>query len=572
MHLHKIFYALYEYEDGTTFATSTIQKITANRFVLQDESDPSLNKYYPWVLSGNADLKVKSVEGYTVDTNLIPGLSLPNDEITNYDNQDGKYDIHVIYKPKQQVMTIEFVDVTSGRSRLKQIRKDGFSGGEVDYNPAQDIQYYKDLGYTVVNNTIVSSGNKIKFTADPDDNQYYEVDLKDGTTNNGVPTDADNSEYNETHHTVTRTINYEGTPTSMDKVVQNVNFERTYTTDNVTKKTVKYGNWTLVGDSKFESVISPLVLGYSPETYTVQSVTPEITDTDSTETVIYTINGQTLDVIYHDDTDDKTIDVVTKQGSFNQTGTYEVTDPENYELAENQLSSVDYTFANNSDADNFTIHLVHKHETSVITTTRTINYNVIGSDINAPEPTVESVNWNVDTDKVTGEITYTPTDNYAEVKVNTIHGTQTDGSQYSLVPETKTVASVNLNTTQTKPESTSETVNYKVAIIGSGTALKTETSDPGYKVIDSDTPTQTVPTDEVEDAPVYSDLINQPETKSQTTVKLNTSKNNNDKVQSATQRLPQTGENNDQNVLVSLGLIGMMFSFMGITRFKKRSR
>ncbi|MGO3548709.1 MAG: mucin-binding protein, partial [Paucilactobacillus nenjiangensis] len=209
MHLHKIFYALYEYEDGTTFATSTIQKITANRFVLQDESDPSLNKYYPWVLSGNADLKVKSVEGYTVDTNLIPGLSLPNDEITNYDNQDGKYDIHVIYKPKQQVMTIEFVDVTSGRSRLKQIRKDGFSGGEVDYNPAQDIQYYKDLGYTVVNNTIVSSVNKIKFTADPDDNQYYEVDLKDGTTNNGVPTDADNSEYNETHHTVTRTINYE---------------------------------------------------------------------------------------------------------------------------------------------------------------------------------------------------------------------------------------------------------------------------------------------------------------------------------------------------------------------------
>ncbi|QER67225.1 mucin-binding protein [Paucilactobacillus nenjiangensis] len=99
MHLHKIFYALYEYEDGTKFATSTIQKITANRFVLQDESDPSLNKYYPWVLSGNADLKVKSVEGYTVDTNLIPGLSLPNDEITNYDNQDGKYDIHVIYKP-----------------------------------------------------------------------------------------------------------------------------------------------------------------------------------------------------------------------------------------------------------------------------------------------------------------------------------------------------------------------------------------------------------------------------------------------------------------------------------------
>ena len=77
----------------------------------------------------------------------------------------------------------------------------------------------------------------------------------------------------------------------MDKVVQNVNFERTYTTDNVTKKTVKYGNWTLVGDSKFESVISPLVLGYSPEKYTVQSVTPEITDTDSTETVIYTING-----------------------------------------------------------------------------------------------------------------------------------------------------------------------------------------------------------------------------------------------------------------------------------------
>lgn len=91
-------------------------------------------------------------------------------------------------------------------------------------------------------------------------------------------------------------------------------------------------------------------------------------------------------------------------------------------------------------------------------------------------------------------------------------------------------------------------------------------------MIDSDTPTQTVPTDEVEDTPVYSDLINQPETKSQTTVKLNTSKNNNDKVQSATQRLPQTGENNDQNVLVSLGLIGMMFSFMGITRFKKRSR
>ncbi|WP_054666539.1 lectin-like domain-containing protein, partial [Lacticaseibacillus camelliae] len=75
-----------------------------------------------------------------------------------------------------------------------------------------------------------------------------------------------------------------------------------------------------------------------------------------------------------------------------------------------------FTFALEDDGKTFTVSFKHGKSESTAITTRTIEYTINGKKDGAPESDVQTVNWTITTDDVTGKITSaTPSSNYAEV-------------------------------------------------------------------------------------------------------------------------------------------------------------
>ena len=91
----------------------------------------------------------------------------------------------------------------------------------------------------------------------------------------------------------------------------------------------------------------------------------------------YTANDAELTVTYVDDVTGDTVTTAKLTGKTDGMGTYAVTTPAHYALADGQSGSVNYTFAAD-DSDNVTVHLTHAVGHSTATTTRTINYVVSG--------------------------------------------------------------------------------------------------------------------------------------------------------------------------------------------------
>lgn len=89
--------------------------------------------------------------------------------------------------------------------------------------------------------------------------------------------------------------------------------------------------------------------------------------------------------------------------------------PNGYELSKNQKGNVDYKFTPNEAQNKITIHLVHGIAHTTTTTTRTINYYIQGTTTLVHESTVQTLTWNVETDKVTGESVATPQGGYDKV-------------------------------------------------------------------------------------------------------------------------------------------------------------
>ncbi len=225
-------------------------------------------------------------------------------------------------------------------------------------------------------------------------------------------------------------------------------------------------------------VIGEYGLGYG--------ATPEMSDTDKATmsqykdiTVVYNTQAADQTVTYVDDDEDgATVGDITTVGTYlGETGTYTVSIPDNYDLASDQATSIDYTVTGET-ADNITVHLVHQHTITADAATTTDTVTTTGLPTNSTTD-INTVSWQSDLDQVTNVTTWTPT------TANTTY-TPTAVAGYTVDP-TSIDLTDGLTATTTEPTGRTYTVTY---------IPETQTLTVTY--VDDDSGDTTVQTDTVD--------------------------------------------------------------------------
>lgn len=249
--------------------------------------------------------------------------------------------------------------------------------------------------------------------------------------------------------TSTYTVTYTGLPTDKALTDNTQTMNWTTSTDDVT------GITTYTPASTSEVATIPPVAGYTatPDESSFSFATSTTAPTPQSLTVNYTANDQTIKVNYVDDVTGDSIasSNTTLTGVTDQTGTYTVKVPTNYELATGQASTVDYTFSADAAQNAITVHLTHAISYSTVDTTQTVNYRLTGTTTDLAPATTQTISWKAATDKVTNQTVYTPQDAYAATIAATVAG---------YTPTTASVAAVTPGASTSTPTDTSATIYY----------------------------------------------------------------------------------------------------------------
>lgn len=352
-------------------------------------------------LVANSRHIVNSTDDYGTATN---GTAAFGETVTYYFNNDiVQYEL-----VPEETATVTYIDDTTGKT-LSTKTLQGGSGETNDYTTAATIAQYEAAGYTLVSD---NTPDRFVFDNDESVDQAYEVHLKHSTTTST--------------QTSTRTITFTMTDGGdASKLPAPVTQTATYTisTDAIT------GVSTIVAIDGYPAYTAEQIAGYTASPTEVAAETPDITDPADIQSkslvaaINYTQNTVDLTVTYVDDDNGGTTvgDPETLTGKTDETGTYSVTLPTGYALADGQSSSVAYTFTAD-DSDDLTIHLIHHLTDGTATTTRTITYVVAGDTSKTPAAVKQTAHYTTVTDDVTGASTATPTDGYDAVASPEIAG------------------------------------------------------------------------------------------------------------------------------------------------------
>ena len=418
---------------------------------------------------------------------------------------DNGTDTTITYTADTQKGSVSYVDDTTGKT-LKTDSISGTTGSKSSYSTSGNIADYKKQGYA-----LVTDGYPAALTFDNDDttDQNFTVHLKHQLTpvnptepqTPGAPINPDEPDGpkwpTSTYYdkTVNETVSYvdQNGHVLAKQHTDSVNFTRTVVVDNVTGEVITSGAgttaWTATnGDTTFDAVVNPVVPGSVADKAQTAAVTDLTADSsDVNETVIYTKVGSLVPsssdgnfpgaptVVYPNDPSDAT--KVTPAGVPTVPG-YTAHDPEGHVLtpgssyqpsdptkdttitytADTQKGSVSYvddttgktlktdsisgttgskssystsgniadykkqgyalvtdgypaalTFDNDDTTDqNFTVHLKHQNiqSTEAKTVTETIHYQGAGNQTPADNTAQVTFTRQVSTDTVTGEKTY----------------------------------------------------------------------------------------------------------------------------------------------------------------------
>ena len=441
------------------------------------------------------------VPGYTAHDPeghvLTPGSS--------YQPSDPTKDTTITYTADTQKGSVSYVDDTTGKT-LKTDSISGTTGSKSSYSTSGNIADYKKHGYE-----LVTDGYPADLTFDNNDttDQNFTVHLKHQLTpvnptdpqTPGAPINPDEpngpkwpsrTNYDKTVNETVRYVDQHGHVVAKQHT-DSVNFTRTVVVDNVTGEVITSGAgtkaWTATnGDTTFDAVVSPVVTGSVADkaqiaavtdlnadsanvtetvTYTkVGSLVPSSSDghfprvptvvypndpSDATKvtpagvpmvpgytahdpeghvltpgssyqpsdptkdtTITYTADTQKGSVSYVDDTTGKTLKTDSISGTTGSKSSYSTSGniadykKHGYELVTDGYPA-DLTFDNNDTTDqNFTVHLKHQNiqSTEAKTVTETIHYQGAGNQTPADNTAQVTFTRQVSTDTVTGEKTY----------------------------------------------------------------------------------------------------------------------------------------------------------------------
>ncbi|MCI1972772.1 MAG: KxYKxGKxW signal peptide domain-containing protein, partial [Lactobacillus sp.] len=290
----------------------------------------------------------------------------------------------VIPMVKKYSAKVKYLDIDNGNLSLS--RETTISGktGELDnfVDVKNTLDTLEAAGYEVTNPDLLKN-----FTFTPENNgQVFEYLLKHSHTT--ITPTQPNGHENDLTKTVTQTINYvyKNGDDAAKANTQTITFTRTGKVDDVTRDVV-YTAWTAEGKDTWETVTSPTIDGYKPDTAEVTGVKAD--PEDKSITVTYKAQPDKAQVKFVDDDNNKkqvgTFDV---DGVVDSTVPYNAKDkiPTGYELADDKQPVSGNVTIKPGDEDDVTIHLKHSHTTITPsqpgdhekdltkTVTQTINY------------------------------------------------------------------------------------------------------------------------------------------------------------------------------------------------------
>ncbi|MGY0269681.1 mucin-binding protein [Limosilactobacillus fermentum] len=572
---------------------------------------------------------VPTVPGYTAHDPeghvLTPGSS--------YQPSDPTKDTTITYTADQQEGSVSYVDDTTGKT-LKTDSISGTTGSKSSYSTSGSIADYKKQGYELVtdgypadltfDNDDTTDQNftvhlKHRLTpVNPTDPQTpgtpINPDEPDG------PKWPTSTNYDKT---VNETISYvdQNKNAVAKQHTDSVNFTRTVVVDNVTGEVITSGAgttaWTATnGDTTFDAVVSPVVPGSVADkaqtaavtdlnadsadvnatvTYTkVGSLVPSSSDgnfpgaltvvypndpSDATKvtpagvptvpgytahdpegkvltpgssyqpsdptkdtTITYTADQQQGSVSYVDDTTRKTLKTDSISGttgsksSYSTSGSIADYKKQGYELVTDGYPA-DLMFDNDDTTDqNFTVHLKHQNiqSTEAKTVKETIHYQGAGNQTPADNTAQVPFTRQVSTDAVTGEKTYgswSADQSFAAVTSPVIKGYTSDQAEIGAQTVSGDASDLDFTVVYTKDAPT-KPVN------------PSQPTTPAKPVNPSQSTTPTKPVQAGQAA--ATNFVNQ--------------------------RLPQTGETDQQHMTLSGLLLLAMSSLLGLFGMTKRQR
>ena len=385
----------YVYRDGGTAApdkvlTSTLKQIgSKNPFTGEITWDSSAT---PATATLSSVVSPEIID-YIADKLIVPSY------VVTMDSPDKE--VTVTYYADNETADFTYFDDTTN-STLKVVNKSGKSNTSIGYTTTDEINNYEKQGYTLVSDD--TNGRNLNFDSLPAVDQHYMIHLKHKTesvTRNG---------------TVTRTIHYlydNGNTAKPDKT-QTVSFNETGTKDDVTGKTTWDDDAQTV-----DSVITPSIIGYTPDQSSIDGQTFKFGDKDVEVTVTYSANAQTATITYIDDTENKILGSDKQNGKFNQVITFEHDPAEvikgleekGYKLVSNDFNSNKYQADNSNNV--FYVHFVHGTKKASRDHSASFTVHYIYKDGRQAKPDHEqtlSFTENGIQDLITQKITWTPAD------------------------------------------------------------------------------------------------------------------------------------------------------------------
>ena len=301
--LTKTITQIIKYTGAPSKITDNVQKVTFKRDADADMVTGKLT-YHEW---DNKELSFKDVDsptvtGYDANPSSVKGIAVTPDssDITKT----------VTYVRSNYGIKINYVDGDDNNNILK---TDGIEG-----NPEKVIAY-KDKMNSIISSLTgyvlnkaktdlpLNSDGDIQLPADVLGNKTYNVVLnhKTATMKPGDKNPVTGKDEDGLTKTITRTIKYTGTPTTISNKVQKVTFTRNATVDLVTGK-LTYLTWDKDSQT-FDEVISPKVNGYTADPETVQKQVVKPADKDTIVTVKYMRGNYNINIDYVDSNTGKVV-------------------------------------------------------------------------------------------------------------------------------------------------------------------------------------------------------------------------------------------------------------------------
>jgi LPXTG-motif cell wall-anchored protein len=294
--------------DTTQVADDNVQTITFTRPKYENLATKEIT-YGPWTADSTGEENGQFTEITSPEAPLPKDLSFTPDQAKiaseTVSAEDADSEITVYYDGPAQAARVIYWDESTGKQLETSDDLLGLTGqtDKSGYTTANTISKYEKLGYELVKDDEYKAG--FTYDDDSDQDQVFNVYLKPrlvpltpenpGTPGQPVDPSDPNSpnypdgDYKALEDTVLETIHYvyeDGSKAAEDRT-DKVQFTRTGTVNLVTGEIV-YSDWIPVNDDDtFDSVISPIISGYTADTLVVGAVTNQALDPDTEITVVY---------------------------------------------------------------------------------------------------------------------------------------------------------------------------------------------------------------------------------------------------------------------------------------------